>query len=120
MSAKKFLQSFRDAYEGIRYAFDNEHNFRFQLFVALAVLFLTIFLPLRGSELLLVVVMVFMVLVMELLNTAIERFIDLLKPRLHHYAKSVKDLMAGAVFLTSLAALIVGIIIFAPHIVRLF
>jgi diacylglycerol kinase len=120
MSAKRFFQSFRDAYEGIRFAFEHESNFRFQLFAALVVLFFTAWLPLRGSELLLVLVMVFMVLVVELLNTAIERFIDLLKPRLHHYAKTVKDVMAGAVFLTSLAALIVGIIIFTPYVVRLF
>ena len=79
---------------------------------------MAVFLPLKESEQLLIVVMVFMVLVVELLNTAIERFIDLLKPRLHHYAKTVKDVMAGAVFLTSFCAVIVGLIIFLPYIFK--
>lgn len=119
MSIKRFLKSFKDAYEGVRYAFNNEQNFRLQLIVGLLALALAVFLPLKDSERLLVVIMVFMVLVIELLNTAIERFIDLLKPRLHYYAKTVKDIMAGAVFLTSICALIVGLIVFIPYLVNL-
>lgn len=118
MSPKRFIQSFKDAYEGVRYAFDHEQNFRLQIIIALFALGLAVFLPLKDSERLLVVVMVFVVLVVELLNTAIERFIDLLKPRLHYYAKTVKDIMAGAVFLTSFCALIVGLIIFLPYLVK--
>ncbi len=120
MSVKRFAQSFKDAMNGIRHAFENEQNFRFQMIAGLVVLFFAVWLPIRESERLLIVIMVFMVLVMELLNTAIELFIDLLKPRLHHYAKAVKDIMAGAVFLTSFAALIVGIIIFGPFLFSLF
>lgn len=120
MSLRRFGQSFRDAFNGIRHAFEHEQNFRVQLIIGLIVLFLSVFIPIKDSERLLVVIMVFMVLVMELLNTAIERFLDLLKPRLHHYAKAVKDIMAGAVFLTSFSAVIVGIIIFGPYIFSLF
>ncbi len=120
MSPKRFFLSLRDAYQGIKFAFVNEQNFRIQIFAALLALILAYFLPLKNHEHLLVVIMVFMVLVIELLNTAIERFIDLLKPRLHFYAKIVKDVMAGAVFLTSFCALIVGLMIFLPYIVQLF
>jgi undecaprenol kinase len=59
------------------------------------------------------------VLAMELLNTALEYFTDLLKPRLHHYVLVIKDTMAAAVLITSLGALIIGLIIFIPHFIRL-
>lgn len=119
MSVKRFCHSLRDAYDGVRYAFEHEQNFRLQLVVALIVLSLATILPLKVSEQLLVVVMVFMVLVMELLNTAIEKFVDLLKPRLHFYAKTIKDIMAAAVFITAFAALVVGIIIFTPYLLKM-
>lgn len=79
----------------------------------------TILLPLRNWEIILVVLLIMLVLIMELLNTAVERVMDLLKPRLHQYVLLIKDVMAGAVLLTSLAALVIGSIIFIPHLVAL-
>ena len=117
MSVKRLANSFKDAMNGIRHAFENEQNFRLQMITGLVALFFAVWLPIRDSERLLIVIMVFMVLIMELLNTAMELFIDLLKPRLHHYVKAIKDIMAGAVFLTSFAAMIVGIIIFGPYLI---
>jgi diacylglycerol kinase len=111
----RLFTSFKDAFEGVRYAFFHEPNFRIQIFFGLLAMLLAVIFPLKGSERLLIVILTFMVLVIELLNTAIEKFIDLLKPRLHHYAKIVKDVMAGAVFLTVLGAVIVGLIIFIPY-----
>jgi diacylglycerol kinase len=52
---------------------------------------------------------------MELLNTALEYFTDLLKPRLNHYVKLVKETMAAAVLVTALTAVVVGLMIFIPH-----
>lgn len=115
---KRFLQSFKDAFNGIRYAFKHEKNFRVQCIVAIIVLFLIAIFPLRNVERLFIVIMVFMVLVIEMLNTAIERFIDLLKPRLHYYAKVIKDVMAGAVFLTTVSSVIIGLIIFIPYFIN--
>ena len=62
-----------------------------------------------------VTILITMVLTMELLNTALEYFTDLLKPRLHQYVESIKDIMAGAVFLTSACAIVVGLLIFVPY-----
>ena len=55
---------------------------------------------------------------MEILNTVLEYLIDLLKPRLHHYVHVIKDVMAGAVLLTALIALAVGVVIFYPYLVK--
>lgn len=118
MSVRRFGLSIKDALNGIKEAFKSEQNFRIQFVIALLVFLAAAFFPLKASETLLVILMVFFVLVMELLNTALEKFIDLLKPRLHYYAKVVKDIMAAAVFLTSLCALIVGLVIFIPYLIN--
>lgn len=62
-----------------------------------------------------VILLVVAVLAMELLNTALEYFADLLKPRLNHYVLVVKDVMAAAVLVTAMGALTIGLIIFLPH-----
>ncbi|MBP7061150.1 MAG: diacylglycerol kinase [Candidatus Moranbacteria bacterium] len=59
-----------------------------------------------------------LVLILELVNTALERVMDILKPRVHPYARVVKDVMAGAVFIASCGAFIVGVIIFTPYMFR--
>ena len=58
---------------------------------------------------------VFSVLILELLNTILERLVNLFKPRIHPYAKVIKDMMAAAVLLASLSATIVGILIFSQY-----
>ena len=79
-----------------------------------------IFLPLRTWEIVVLILLVVMVLTMEILNTALENFSDLFKPRVHPYVGVVKDLMAGSVLITALGALIVGSIILLPHFLGLF
>lgn len=120
MLIKDFLKSVGGALAGIYFVFKHENNFRIQFFAAIFAMSLAIFLPLTAYERLLLLIMCFMVLITEILNTAVERFVDLLAPRLHHYAKTVKDLMAGAVLMTSLCALAVGIAVFLPHIISWF
>lgn len=110
----------RDAWAGLRLTFQNEQNFRLQIFFALLTLLLAVIFPLREWEMMLVILMIFFVLTMELLNTALEKFTDLLKPRLHTYVKTVKDIMAAAVFLTALGAAVVGLMIFLPHFISFF
>lgn len=120
MSLKKLFKSLKDAVEGLGYVFKNEQNFRIQIIVAIITIVLTFYFPLTRPEILLVLSLIFAVLVMETLNTALENLADLLKPRLHHYVKNIKDIMAAAVLLTSLGAAVVGILIFLPHILDLF
>jgi diacylglycerol kinase len=63
----------------------------------------------------LIILAVALVLALELANTALERVMDILKPRVHPYARVIKDMMAGAVLLTSLAAIAIAIVIFLPY-----
>ncbi len=56
----------------------------------------------------------------QVFNSAMERVSDLLKPRLNIYIKETKDIMAGAVFLVASTAVVVGIFLFGPRVIKLF
>jgi len=114
-SIKRLLLSFKTAFEGLIFVFKSEPNFRLQILFATLALFLAYIFQLRTYEWIVVIILIGMVLVMEILNTALEQFTDLLKPRLHHYVKAIKDIMAASVFMTAIGAFIVGMIIFWPH-----
>ena len=115
MSPKRLWHSISDAWRGLAYVFKSEQNFRIQFFLGILALGLAIYFPLRTWELIVIILLVGAVWIMELLNTTFENLTDLLKPRLHHYVFLIKDIMAGAVFLSALLALIIGLIIFLPH-----
>ncbi|MDD2807951.1 MAG: diacylglycerol kinase, partial [Patescibacteria group bacterium] len=89
MSKNRFIKSLGAAGRGLKLAFKTEHNFRLQILLALVVMVLAFYFPLKNWEIILVVLLVAAVLVMELLNTALEYFTDLLKPRLHHYVSMI-------------------------------
>lgn len=119
MPLKRLDQSFRAAGRGLLFAFKSERNFRLQVIATFVVAFFTWLFPLKTWEVILVVLLVTLVLAMELLNTVVEKFSDLLKPRLNQYVLVIKDLMAGAVLVTSLAAAVIGGMIFLPHFLSL-
>ncbi len=83
--------------------------------MSLFILIAIILLPLRPWETVVLILLAVMVLTMEILNTALENFSDMFKPRVHPYVGVVKDLMAGAVLITAIGALIIGLIILLPH-----
>jgi len=109
----------KDALRGLKTVFKSEQNFRIQILVGLMVVILAVFFPLKIWEIILLILLLVQVLVMELLNTALEYFTDLLKPRLHHYVLLIKDVMAAAVLLIALGAAAIGLIIFLPHFIKL-
>jgi diacylglycerol kinase len=116
---ERLVKSFSYAFHGLTLVFKQEQNFRLQIFGGFIVLCGALFFPLRGWELVVIIGLVVAVLVMEVLNTVVEHFIDLLKPRMHHYVSVIKDIMAGAVLLTAIGAVTIGTIIFYPHLVNL-
>lgn len=112
----RFSRSLYYAVKGIFFAIRNERNFQIEICAGMAVVVLMIVFPLSSSERSLVVLSVSLVLTLELANTALERVMDILKPRVHPYARVIKDVMAGAVLLASLSAIAIGIVIFSPYI----
>ncbi len=112
---RNFRKSLGHAARGFFYAFKNERNFQIELLAAVAVLFLIWYFKIKNWEAIILVLMIMWVLVAELINTVMERVVDMLKPRIHPYARLIKDIMAAVVLISSVVALVVGIIIFLPY-----
>lgn len=115
MSLGRLVRSFGDAWKGVKYVFKHEQNFRFQVAAALVVSVAGVALKLDRAEFVLVFFLIIAVLVLELINSAVEKFADLLKPRLFHQIEVIKDIMAAVVFLAAFGSLVIGLIIFWPH-----
>lgn len=119
MSLSRLKKSFHYAARGIARVAKEEPNFRTQLWAAAAVVVLMFLLKLSAAEKALLLLAAGFVLVLELANSIIERVVDLLQPRVHHYVEEVKDIMAGAVLVASVGAVLIGLIIFVPHLLAL-
>lgn len=111
--------TFRHAWRGLRVAFRGERSFRFQLLMGVLALFCGWFLRLSSLEMAVLALVTALVLVLELVNSSLERFIDLAKPRLDEGVRDVKDILAGAVFVASLAAVVVGVSLLFPKLLVL-
>lgn len=112
----RFSRSVQLALEGVMHTLRTERNMRFHFFAAFTVLLIGAFFNISGMEFLFLSFAVSFVLVTEMLNTAIERIADhLVKKRFDKKVKIIKDISAGAVFVSVLNAALVGYIIFLRH-----
>lgn len=108
-----FLRSFRYALEGFLTAVRTERNINVQLFVGLAAVVAGLVLRIDALSWVLVILCIGLVLFAELVNTSIEAVVDLATQDLHPLAKRAKDIAAASVFVLSIAAAAVGLIVFA-------
>ncbi|MDO8260988.1 MAG: diacylglycerol kinase family protein [Candidatus Magasanikbacteria bacterium] len=116
LQTKNRVQSFKYAGNGLKHAFYTQTNFQIQLTVAFVVLILAVFFKFTRAEWLILIITIGLVLVAELLNTVIEVVVDLaVQEQLLPEAKIAKDVSAAAVLLLSLISVIVGLILFLPH-----
>lgn len=109
-------KSFIYAFDGIKLTFKNEPNFRIQLILALLSTFFGIILNISQTEWLILITVIFMVLLLELINSSLEALVDLVSPEINEKAKIAKDTAAGAVLVASILSLVIGIVIFLPKI----
>jgi len=112
---EQFTKSLQYSMRGLGYVIRHEKNFQNELVAAILVVIAMFYFHLAKWETVLLFLVIMVTLIMELLNTVMERVVDMLKPSVHPYAKLIKDLMAAAVLVTSILAMVVGIIIFYPH-----
>ena len=113
--ATGLVNSFNYAFEGVIYAVRTQRNMRLHFAIALAVFPLGVVLGVSRLELLVVILAVSFVLVAEMINTALEQTIDLATNSFNPVAKAAKDLAAGSVLVSSVSALFIGYLVFAPH-----
>lgn len=112
---RRFKRSLKHALDGLGYAIKNEKNFRVEVVIAVVVLLAVYLLKVKNWEAIILILMIMFVLISELTNTVLERVVDILKPRIHPYARLIKDLMAAVVLITSMVSVIIGVIIFYPY-----
>ena len=107
---------FKYALQGIKYAFFTQPNFKVHSLFALLALLLAWWLHLNQLEWLVLLLTISLVIVTEMINTAIESMTDLIEEKYHQKAKIAKDVSAGMVLLASTLSVIIGLILFIPKI----
>lgn len=113
-SHRHFLISVRWSIEGFFAALKHEPSFREGLIFALLLVPVAVILPVNAVSTALMIACLTLILVVELLNSAIELIIDYLRPEQHPLAKRIKDMASAAVFLSYLSCIIVWAILLWP------
>lgn len=107
---------FKFAWNGIVHFFRSQLNARIHAAIAVIVLVAGMFAKLSTTEWIIIAICIGMVFTAEMLNTAIELLTDLVSPRYNKKAGQVKDMAAGAVLVSAIAAAAAGLWIFLPRI----
>jgi diacylglycerol kinase len=115
---KKFFESFKYAGRGIAYIFRTERNFRFHVLVGAVIFVLMVYFHVTANQAIFLTYAIGSVLILEIINTVLERVTDILKPRVHPYAAVMKDLMAAAVLIAAMGAIISGVLILGPYVLN--
>ena len=110
---RELRKSFYNAFSGFFYCIKNERNIRIHIVVAIFIFVFSIVFKLTSLEYAVLVLVTGLVLICEIINTSIEALVNLSSPAYDSLAKIAKDVAAGGVFLSSLVAVVVGVILFA-------
>ena len=110
----KRARSFNHAARGLSIVLRTQPNIIIHILSSFIVLILGFFYQISHTEWMMLVFAIGIVLAAEAFNTSIEIDIDLTSPDYHPYARDTKDVAAGAVLITAITALAVGLIIFVP------
>lgn len=111
----KFIDSFGHAFRGLWYALRTQRNARVHVSIAILAILLGIVLRLSALEFAMVFVAITGVFITEMFNTVFELCVDLASPEYHPLAKIAKDVAAGAVLLSAMLSIVIGLFVFGPH-----
>lgn len=109
-------KSFLNAFRGVFMMIKTERNFQIELIAFFVNLFLIFYFNLSSTDTALVLIASFAVLSAEIFNTAIEKICDIIQPDFDKRIGFIKDIAAGAVLLTAIAAVIVGVLVYGKYI----
>jgi diacylglycerol kinase (ATP) len=117
---RKFIESANNAIEGIIHTAKTQRHLRYHLYAAACVLIISYILGIDRTDFLIISIAVILVLLSEMMNTAVEYVVDLLSPEYSEQAKIAKDVSAGAVFITAFGAVVIGYILLFPYFEKIF
>lgn len=112
---KKFYQSFGYAFKGILAGLRSERNLKVQFFIGVLVLLAGFYFHISSTEWCVILLCIGLVLGSELMNTAIEKLVDLATEEWMPLAGKIKDMAAGTVLIISFTSFIIGIVIFGKY-----
>ena len=111
----KFIAGFGYAFAGLWYALRTQRNVRVHLTIAILAILLGIVLRISAVEFAMIFVAITVVFIAEMFNTVFELCVDLASPEYNPLAKIAKDVAAGAVLLSAMLAVVIGLFVFGPH-----
>ena len=112
---RRFLRRLQAAFSGIFAAFRSETHLKIHAAAACAVIAAGVWLRISRGDWVVLSLTIAAVIALELVNTAIERTVDLVTKEWHPLAKQAKDTAAGAVLVMAMASVIIGILIFTKY-----
>lgn len=114
------INSFSFAFSGILLGLRKERNMRIHFISSIIVVLISFYFSITKIEWVFILFAIGGMFALELLNTAIERVVDLVTAEYHPLAKQAKDLAAGAVLIYAVLSVVIGIVIFLPYVLNLF
>ena len=108
------VKSFQYAFEGIFRFFRTDHNAWLHMAAAIGVGVLANIVGVTRTEAIVILIAIALVWITEMLNTCIEKAMDMITTEYDVRVKVIKDISAGAVLVAAIAALIIGLIVFVP------
>ncbi|HEX6540561.1 MAG TPA: diacylglycerol kinase family protein [Ktedonobacterales bacterium] len=118
-SRAAFLRSFVYAWQGLVYAIRTQRNARVHAAIGAGAIVLGLVLRISPVEFAMIFVAITLVFIAEMFNTVAEACVDLATREYHPLAKIAKDVAAGAVLLNAILSVIIGILVFGPHLLAL-
>lgn len=108
---RSFFRSFRYAFRGIALSFRKQRNIQIQLAAGIVVVAWSLLIRLPAIELCVILIVCFLVILLEMLNTSMEKLVDLISPRYHRRFGETKDIFAGITLLAAVLSVILGVLI---------
>ena len=118
MKNKNFLQSLKCSFNGIVAYFKSEKNAKIELVFAILAFALGIIFKLSKTEFAILSITIFFVIVAEMINTGLEKTLDLIDKDFNKDIKFIKDLSAGFVLLSAINSIIIFYLLFVDKILR--
>jgi len=115
----QLMESFKNAFAGLKHTLKTQRNMRIHFIIAILALLLSAFLKISRTELLMVFFSIFLVISMELFNTAVEIIIDMISSEYNIRAKIVKNVSAAAVLVAAFNAVIVAYLVFLDKLIQI-
>lgn len=116
---RTFIDSVKNCLDGINYTVTHENNFKREMILGIIAVILSAVLKISILEWVIVLLLINFVLVCELINTALEKTVDLYTKEFNEIAKIVKDVAGATVLVMCIFSAIIGAIIFIPKILIL-